>query len=75
MVKPGRFAHVVYMTRRFDEMIDWYRNVFEADVVHQDAALAFLTYDDEYHRFAFANLNLLNRGAAAKDDRGQIGVS
>lgn len=75
MVKPVKFAHVVYMTRRFDEMIDWYRNVFEADVVHQDGALAFLTYDDEHHRFAFANLNLLNPGGSGKDDRGQIGVN
>jgi len=33
MVKPVKFAHVVYQTRRFDEMIAWYRNVFEAEVV------------------------------------------
>jgi catechol 2,3-dioxygenase-like lactoylglutathione lyase family enzyme len=62
MAKPKRLAHVVYMTRRFDEMIAWYRNVFEADVVHQDPALAFLAYDDEHHRFAFANLALLKPG-------------
>ena len=35
MVKPVKFAHVVYMTRRFDEMLSWYRNVFEAEVVYQ----------------------------------------
>jgi catechol 2,3-dioxygenase-like lactoylglutathione lyase family enzyme len=62
MTKPVKLAHVVYMTRRFDEMIAWYRNVFEADVVHQDPALAFLAYDDEHHRFAFANLALLKPG-------------
>src|SRR5689334_10970267 len=62
MTKPVKLAHVVYMTRRFDEMIAWYRNVFEADVVHQDPALAFLAYDDEHHRFAFANLSLLKPG-------------
>jgi hypothetical protein len=33
MAKPGRISHVVYQTRRFDEMVDWYRNVFEAEVV------------------------------------------
>lgn len=75
MVKPVKFAHVVYMTRRFDEMIQWYRNVFEAEVVHQDPALAFLTYDDEHHRFAFANLDLLKPGLSDKDDRGNIGVN
>jgi len=62
MAKPAKLAHVVYMTRRFDEMIAWYRNVFEADVVHQNPALAFLAYDDEHHRFAFANLALLKPG-------------
>jgi catechol-2,3-dioxygenase len=75
MAKPAKFAHVVYMTRRFDEMIAWYKGVFEAEVVHQDPALAFLTYDDEHHRFAFANLDVLKPGAAALDDRGEIGVN
>jgi catechol-2,3-dioxygenase len=56
MAKPVKFAHVVYMTRRFDEMIAWYQDVFEAEVVYQNPALAFLTYDDEHHRFAFFNL-------------------
>lgn len=75
MVKPVKFAHVVYQTRRYDEMIAWYQAVFEADVVHQDPALAFLTYDDEHHRFAFANLDLLSPGGGGKDERGSIGVN
>jgi catechol 2,3-dioxygenase-like lactoylglutathione lyase family enzyme len=41
---------------QFDEMIDWYLRVFEARIQHRDARLAFLTYDDEHHRFAFLNL-------------------
>jgi catechol-2,3-dioxygenase len=73
MAKPVKFAHVVYMTRRFDEMIAWYRDVFEAEVVHQNPALAFLTYDDEHHRFAFANLDVLK--PEGSDDRGEIGVN
>lgn len=73
MVKPVKFAHVVYQTRRYDEMIAWYQAVFEADVVHQDPALAFLTYDDEHHRFAFANLDVLNPGGG--NERGTIGVN
>jgi catechol 2,3-dioxygenase-like lactoylglutathione lyase family enzyme len=75
MVKPVKFAHVVYMTRRFEEMIAWYRNVFEADVVYENPALAFLTYDDEHHRFAFANLDVLKAGSASSPDRGEIGVN
>ena len=73
MTKPVKFAHVVYMTRRFDEMIAWYRDVFEAEVVHQNPALAFLTYDDEHHRFAFANLDILKPGGS--EERGEIGVN
>ncbi len=75
MVKPVKFAHVVYQTRRFNEMIEWYRTVFEAEVVHQDPALAFMTYDDEHHRFAFANLSLLKPEAKGMGDRGDIGVN
>lgn len=75
MVKPVKFAHVVYMTRRFEEMIAWYRNVFEAEVVYENPAFAFLTYDDEHHRFAFANLDVMKPGGKSRDDRGEIGVN
>jgi len=75
MAKPVKFAHVVYQTRRFDDMIAWYRNVFEAEVVYENPALAFLTYDDEHHRFAFANLDVLKPGGDSRDHRGEIGVN
>jgi catechol-2,3-dioxygenase len=74
MAKPVKFAHVVYSTRRFDEMIAWYQNVFEANVVYQNPALAFLTYDDEHHRFAFANLTVF-KPASDSVARGEIGVN
>lgn len=70
-----KFAHVVYQTRRYDEMIAWYQTVFEAEVVHQDPALAFLTYDDEHHRFAFANLSLMKPEGERLGERGDIGVN
>jgi catechol 2,3-dioxygenase-like lactoylglutathione lyase family enzyme len=77
MAKPKNFAHIVYMTRRFDEMVSWYRDVFEATVVYQNPALAFVAYDDEHHRFAFANLDALrpSSGPTDRDDRGEIGVN
>ena len=75
MAKPVKFAHVVYMTRRFDEMVAWYKDVFEAEVVYENPAFAFLTYDDEHHRFAFANLDVFRPGASSADDRGEIGVN
>lgn len=75
MIKPAKFAHVVYQTRRFDAMIAWYQAVFGARVVHRDPALAFLTYDDEHHRFAFANLEVLGEAGGDPDARGQIGAN
>lgn len=73
-VPPEKFVHVVYRTRRFAEMIAWYETVFEAKVQYQDPALAFLTYDDEHHRFAFANLEVINPGAPEHAPRNLVGV-
>jgi len=56
MTAPSKFAHIVYRTHRFDEMIDWYRRVFEATIRYRDERFAFLSYDDEHHRMAFVNL-------------------
>lgn len=50
--RPTKFAHVVYRTRRFEQMAHWYETVFDAKVQYQNPALAFLTYDDEHRRFA-----------------------
>ncbi len=45
-------------------------------MAYQNPALAFLTYDDEHHRFAFANLDALRpKDAASRDDRGEVGVN
>jgi catechol-2,3-dioxygenase len=73
-IRPKRFVHVVYRTRRFEQMIEWYEMVFEAAVRHRNPALAFLSYDDEHHRFAFANLDILHPGASDADRRGAVGV-
>ena len=32
LARPIKFAHVVYRTRRYQEMIRWYQTVFEAKV-------------------------------------------
>lgn len=73
-IRPLKFVHVVYRTRRFAEMVRWYQTVFDATVQQENPALAFLTYDGEHHRFAFANLDILLPGASEKDRRGVIGV-
>ena len=73
--KPTKFAHVVYRTRRFEEMIGWYETVFGATVQHENPVIAFLTYDDEHHRFAFLNLAAIDpAGNADADKRAAVGV-
>ena len=74
MAKPSKFAHIVYRTRRFEEMIAWYQKVFEARVQYQNPVLAFLTYDDEHHRFAFANLSVLDPAGAGSGGKMDVGV-
>ena len=66
-------VHVVYRTCRFAEMLDWYAQVFGSEVVYQNPALAFITHDDEHHRFAFADLNVIAPGVDP-EDRGRGGV-
>ncbi|MFI5001323.1 MAG: DUF1028 domain-containing protein, partial [Reyranellales bacterium] len=45
-IRPARFVHVVYRTRRFEQMVQWYETVFDATVRYQNPVLAFLSYDD-----------------------------
>ena len=73
-VHPAKFVHVVYRTRRFEQMLALYQTAFDAKVQHQNPALAFLTYDDEHHRFAFANLSVLQPDRAETDKQGLIGI-
>lgn len=75
MTAPTKLAHVVYMTRRYDEMISWYQRVFEAKVQYQNPAFAFLTYDDEHHRFAFANMSILSPNGIETDTPPRVGVN
>ena len=73
-IRPTKFAHVLYRSRRFEQMLSWYKTVFDAEIQYQNPALAFLTYDDEHHRFAFANLSILQPDGAETDRQGMIGV-
>jgi catechol 2,3-dioxygenase-like lactoylglutathione lyase family enzyme len=73
-VAPTKFAHIVYRTRRFEEMLAWYQTVFNARVQFRNPALAFLTYDDEHHRFALVDLSVLKPDQADVDKTGLVGV-
>jgi len=72
--RPAKFAHVVYRTRRFNEMLRWYETVFDAKVQFQNPVIAFLTYDDEHHRFAFVDLSVVRPDISDVDRKGMSGV-
>lgn len=55
-VKPVELAHIFFRTKRFRQMVDFYCKVLNAHVAHGTDNLAFLTYDDENHRIAIAEM-------------------
>lgn len=67
-------AHVVYRTRRFAQMLGWYQDVFHATVQHHNPVIAFLTYDDEHHRFAFIDLSVVQPEGEDSEKQGLVGV-
>jgi catechol-2,3-dioxygenase len=73
-IHPAKFVHVVYRTRRYEEMLKWYQTVFDAKVQYGNPAITFLTYDDEHHRFAILNLDVLKPGGSQSDPRASVGV-
>lgn len=74
-IRPKRFVHVVYRTRRLEEMLEWYKFVFDAKVQIENPAIAFLTFDDEHHRFAIINLDVVKpEDGGDADKRGLVGV-
>ena len=55
-IAPAKFAHCVIRTRQLETMIDWYKTVLEAEAVFESPFICFMTYDDEHHRIAIAQL-------------------
>ena len=76
-IRPRQVAHVFYRTARFEPMLRWYETVFRAKVQSKGPALAFLTFDDEHHRFGMLNLAALAPEGAEPPpppQRGLIGL-
>jgi catechol-2,3-dioxygenase len=73
-IRPKTFAHVVYRTYRFQEMLDWYVKVFGGRVQYQSPVIAFVTYDDEHHRVALLNLGIVKGESESRSPRGQPGL-
>ncbi len=53
-IVPSKFAHAVLRTTQLKTMVEWYKTVLNAEIVYENAMLAFMTYDDEHHRLAIA---------------------
>jgi catechol 2,3-dioxygenase-like lactoylglutathione lyase family enzyme len=73
-IRPRNFAHVVYRSYRFDDMLRWYVTVFNGKVQYQNPVIAFVTYDEEHHRVALLNLGILKGESDARAPLGQPGV-
>jgi catechol-2,3-dioxygenase len=49
---PLKFEHAVLRTGQLQPMADWYTAVLQAEVSFGNAAIAFLSYDEQNHRIA-----------------------
>ncbi len=58
MTADKKLAHIVLQTGQLTALKDWYSKVLDAHVVFENDALCFLTFDDEHHRLAIAQLPL-----------------
>ncbi len=54
--KPSRMAHIVLRTYDMPRLRDWYCAVFAMQATVENDKLAFATFDDEHHRFGFAQI-------------------
>jgi len=54
-ITPKQMAHMVIKTPRFEEVVAWYKTLFQADTVFENERVIFLTFDDEHHRIAIAH--------------------
>src|SRR5260370_3093599 len=47
LMPPTKLAHLVFQTNQIGPMRDWYCATLDAQVVHENSSLCFVTYDDE----------------------------
>lgn len=56
VLSPKSLAHVVLRTGNYKAMVSFYKAFLGAHAAHEDEHIAFLTYDEEHHRVAIANM-------------------
>ena len=62
-VSPALFAHFVLRTTDKQALVKWYCTVLAARLVFENDYISFITYDDEHHRVAFAQIPALEKPA------------
>lgn len=60
-IAPAQLAHIVLRTARYKKVVEWYRALLNAEPTFSNDRLTFLTYDEEHHRIAIANMPVLGR--------------
>jgi catechol 2,3-dioxygenase-like lactoylglutathione lyase family enzyme len=53
---PSFMAHFVIRTSRYAEVLEWYRQVFQAETIFYSEQGAFLSFDQEHHRVAIIHI-------------------
>jgi catechol 2,3-dioxygenase-like lactoylglutathione lyase family enzyme len=53
---PSKLAHVVLRTSNIKTMVEFYKTFLGARVIHENPMLTFLSYDEEHHRIAIAQI-------------------
>lgn len=53
---PSFMAHFVIRTSRYAEVLEWYRQVFQTELIFYSEQGAFLSFDQEHHRIAIINI-------------------
>lgn len=56
MARPTKLAHIVLRTNDKSAMGKFYCDFLGGQMVHENEVLAFITYDDEHHRIALAEI-------------------
>jgi catechol-2,3-dioxygenase len=56
-IVPAYMAHIALKTRKYREMIAWYKTVFHAESLYSTDIVTFLTFDEEHHRFALIDIS------------------
>jgi len=73
MASPKKLSHLVLQTNRRELMIEWYCKVLGAELLYQNKAIAFISYDDEHHRVAFIDPGPLADKVAAEGKTARAG--